>query len=181
MVAVVVERTATGFGRCRLGVIPTASSASLRRFLIENVEPGSHVFTDGWPSYPGATVGLFAHTSNVAPGPLAVVYLPAVHRVASLLKRWILGTHQGSVSRSRLPLYLNEFVFRFNRRASHSRGLVFYRLLSLAVLHEQVTYVTLLSHRRPGPVHPPTPSPGLNRGRTPALHRPAASRPWGGV
>ena len=61
--------------------------------------------------------------------------LPNVHRVASLTKRWLLGTHQGSVDEAHLPAYLNEFVFRFNRRRSRSRGLVFYRVLELAAGH----------------------------------------------
>jgi hypothetical protein len=57
-----------------------------------------------------------------------------VHRVASLAKRWLLGTHQGSVDETHLQSYLDEFCFRFNRRPSHRRGLVFYRVLELAVL-----------------------------------------------
>jgi hypothetical protein len=60
--------------------------------------------------------------------------MPGVHRVASLLKRWILGTHQGSVGFEHLQSYLEEFTFRFNRRMSKSRGLVFRRLLEQAVV-----------------------------------------------
>ena len=59
--------------------------------------------------------------------------MPCVHRVASLLKRWLLGTHQGGVSIRQLDFYLDEFVFRFNRRKSRSRGLLFYRLMEQAV------------------------------------------------
>ena len=59
----------------------------------------------------------------------AHVLMPGVHRVASLLKRWLLGTHQGSVGPEHLDAYLNEFTFRFNRRGSRRRGLLFYRLL----------------------------------------------------
>jgi hypothetical protein len=69
--------------------------------------------------------------------------LPAVHRVASLVKRWLLGTHQGSVDDAHLTSYLHEFVFRFNRRRSRSRGMVFYRVLELAVAHDPVRYLSL--------------------------------------
>ncbi|MQA92995.1 MAG: hypothetical protein GEU90_22800 [Gemmatimonas sp.] len=102
--------------------------------------------------------------------------LPAVHRVASLTKRWLLGTHQGSVDEAHLARYLNEFVFRFNRRRSRSRGLVFYRVIELAAAHDPVRYRDLIARRRHRavPPHPP-PRPG---GHPPSLERPAANRPW---
>ena len=59
--------------------------------------------------------------------------MPRVHRVSSLLKRWLLGTHQGAVRPQQLDYYLDEFTFRFNRRSSNHRGLLFYRLLEQAV------------------------------------------------
>jgi ISXO2-like transposase domain len=98
-----------------------------------------------------------------------------VYRVASLAKRWLLGTHQGSVDDAHLPGYLDEFVFRFNRRRSRSRGLVFYRVLELAVAHEPVRYCDLvLNPRTPtGPRQPPG-----ARGKPPTLDRPPARRPW---
>ncbi len=70
----------------------------------------------------------------------AHVAMPAVHRVASLLKRWLLGTHQGAVGPQHLDAYLNEFTFRFNRRTSTRRGLLFHRLLQQAVLTPPTTY-----------------------------------------
>jgi hypothetical protein len=79
-----------------------------------------------------------------------------VHRVASLAKRWLLGTHQGSADDAHLTSYLDEFVFRFNRRRSRSRGLLFYRVLELAVAHEPVRYRDLV-------LQPPDP-----HGSTPA-------------
>jgi hypothetical protein len=82
--------------------------------------------------------------------------LPAAHRVASLAKRWLLGTHQGAVDDAHLPSYLNEFVFRFNRRQSRSRGMVFYRVLELAMGHAPVRYSDIVAGRRPRKV-PPTP------------------------
>ena len=72
-----------------------------------------------------------------------------MHRVASLAKRWLLGTHQGSVDDAHLQSYLNEFVFRFNRRRSRSRGLVFYRVLELAVGHDPVRYRDLAADPKP--------------------------------
>ena len=101
--------------------------------------------------------------------------LPGVHRVASLAKRWLLGTHQGSVDEAHLQSYLDEFVFRFNRRTSRSRGLVFHRVLELAVGHEPVRYRDLVVDPQPKQ-KPPTP-PGA-RGHPPSLDRPPAARPW---
>jgi len=98
-----------------------------------------------------------------------------VHRVASLAKRWLLGTHQGSVEVAHLVSYLNEFVFRFNRRRSRSRGLVFYRVLQLAVAHHPVRYQDLIAGKRPRTVPP---APAQARGHPPSLERPPANRPW---
>ena len=101
--------------------------------------------------------------------------LPAVHRVASLAKRWLLGTHQGSVDDAHLSSYLNEFVFRFNRRRSRSRGMVFYRVLELAVAHDPVRYQDLIATKRPRAAPP---KPPQARGHPPSLERPPANRPW---
>ena len=99
----------------------------------------------------------------------------AVHRVAALVKRWLLGTHQGSVDEAHLPSYFNEFVFRFNRRRSRSRGLVFYRILQLAVDHDPIRYRQLVA--QPEPKSTP-PRPPTRRGRPPSVQRPPAQRPW---
>src|SRR5689334_23534506 len=101
--------------------------------------------------------------------------LPAVHRVASLAKRWLLGTHQGSVDEAHLPAYLDEFVFRFNRRRSASRGMVFYRLLELAAGHDPVRFQDLLASKKP---HAQRPQPPQVRGHPPSLDRPRANWPW---
>ena len=101
--------------------------------------------------------------------------LPAVHRVASLIKRWLLGTHQGSVDAEHLLAYMNEFVFRFNRRTSHSRGMIFYRLLQLAVDHDPIRYKNLIVTRQPGKTPP---RPPVSRGTPPSLDRPRANQPW---
>src|SRR5258708_6345037 len=101
--------------------------------------------------------------------------LPAVHRVASLAKRWLLSTHQGSVDEAHLQSYLDEFTFRFNRRRSRSRGLVFYRVLELAAGHDPVRYHNIVAGKRPRKI-PPTPP--ATRGHPPSLERPPAERPW---
>lgn len=85
--------------------------------------------------------------------PDASTWLPCVHRVASLLKRWLMGTHQGAVRPEHLDYYLDEFTFRFNRRTSASRGKLFYRLMQQAVQTEPVPYKDLIKHISPGHNH----------------------------
>jgi hypothetical protein len=75
----------------------------------------------------------------------AAELLPRIHLVASLLKRWLLGTHQGAVSIEHLDYYLDEFTFRFNRRTSRSRGLLFYRLVQQAVELDPVPYEQIVA------------------------------------
>ena len=169
-----------GYGRCRMAPLADASSASLHPFVTAHVEPGATVITDGWQGYHGLEKLGYGHEPRSQraarargedPGKL----LPAVHRVASLAKRWLLGTHQGSVDDAHLPSYLNEFVFRFNRRHSRSRGMVFFRVLELAVGHDPVRYGDIITGRRPRAA-PPTPP--LLRGKPLSLERPPANRPW---
>jgi len=177
LVGVAVERAEPrGFGRCRMAPIGDASGESLRAFLVENVEPGAKVITDGWRSYPPATRDLYVHEPlRGASGSDASKLLPGVHKVSSLAKRWLLGTHQGSVDDAHLASYLNEFVFRFNRRRSRSRGLVFYRVLELAAAHDPIRYRELIANPRPARAArvPPT-----TRGRPASLERHRARRPW---
>jgi len=118
------------------------SAASLIPFVEASVEPGASVLTDGWSAYSALPTHGYLHSKTIlsANGDPAHVAMPAVHRVASLLKRWLLGTHQGSVSPEHLQAYLNEFTFRFNRRSSRRRGLLFYRLLEQAVITPPLTY-----------------------------------------
>jgi transposase-like protein len=169
-----------GIGRCRMALLADGSSASLHPFVTGHVEPGATVITDAWMGYHGlAGLGYLhqrrsqraARARGDDPGEL----LPAVHRVASLAKRWLLGTHQGSVDETHLQSYLDEFVFRFNRRRSHSRGLVFYRVLELAAGHDPVRYRDLVADPQPK-AKPPAP-PG-QRGHPPSIERPRAARPW---
>jgi transposase-like protein len=130
-----------GFGRVRLRHVPNASGESLVPFVCDAVAPGSIVLTDAWGGYNDLANHPYTHkaVSLSASADLAHVVMPGVHRVASLLKRWILGTHQGSVDPVHLQAYLEEFTFRFNRRNSRSRGLVFRRLLEQAVIVGPVT------------------------------------------
>ncbi len=169
-----------GYGRCRMAILADGSAASLHPFVTEHVEPGATVIADAWQGYSGINKLGYAHDRRSQgaarargedPGEL----LSGVHRVASLAKRWLLSTHQGSVDEAHLQRYLDEFVFRFNRRRSRSRGLVFYRLLELAVGHDPVRYRDLIANPR-SPKVPPTPP--ATRGHPPSLERPPADRPW---
>ena len=176
LVGIAVERLQPrGLGRCRMAVLLDATTGTLRAFLTDHVEEGATVITDGWQAYRQATVGHCLHQRRPAAGREANTTLPGVHRIASLAKRWLLGTHQGSVDDAHLPSYLDEFVFRVNRRRSRSRGLVFYRVLELAVAHQPVRYRELVRNSRPtpGPRRPPG-----SRGNPPTLDRPPARRPW---
>jgi transposase-like protein len=145
LVAVACEKRGKGIGRIRLRRIDDASGHALETFITEAVEPGSLVHTDGWEGYSALTGKGYQHRVTVIETSKrsAVEILPRVHLVASLLKRWLLGTHQGAVSFKHLEYYLDEFTFRFNRRTSRSRGKLFERLLEQAVAVEPVPYRTL--------------------------------------
>jgi transposase-like protein len=181
LTAIAVEvREPRGFGRCRIVPIADASSASLHPFVTDHVERGARVITDGWMGYRGLAKLGYLHEPRSqraarARGEDPSQLLRAPHRVASLAKRWLLGTHQGSVDEAHLSSYLNEFVFRFNRRRSRSRGMLFYRVLELAVTHAPVRYQDLIAERRPQSVPP---APPQTHGHPPSLERPAAERPW---
>jgi transposase-like protein len=125
-------------GRVRFARIPDTSGDSLLPAIEDLIEPGSVVATDGHAGYTSIAGAGFTHDrhSLYATGDPAHVAMPRVHRVASLLKRWLLGTHQGAVRPQQLDYYLDEFAFRFNRRGSNHRGLLFYRLLEQAVQTE---------------------------------------------
>lgn len=173
-------RDPRGIDRCRMLPLADASAESLHAFVTGHVEPGTRIITDGWQGYRGLEKLGYVHDRRSqraarARGEDAGELLPAVHKIASLAKRWLLGTHQGSVDDAHLVSYLNEFVFRFNRRRSRSRGLVFYRVLELAVAHDPVRYKDIIARKRPRTV-PPTPPTA--RGQPPSLDRPPANRPW---
>lgn len=135
LVLIVAEIQGRRIGRIRLLAIPDASAATLLDGVSGLVKTGSDVVTDGLVSYVGLPGRGYNHVIARHTPELGRNLLPNAHRVASLLKRWILGTHQGSIGKEHLQTYLDEFVFRFNRRTSRSRGLLFYRLLQQAVSH----------------------------------------------
>lgn len=143
IVGIAVEvKQPRGFGRVRLRRIPDVSGPSLVQFVRDVVAQDAVVLTDGWVGYkPLAREGYSHQPTNIAAsGDPAHVVTPAVHRVASLLKRWLMGTHQGAVRPEHLDAYLDEYTFRFNRRTSRSRGLLFYRLLEQAVVTGPAPY-----------------------------------------
>jgi len=138
LVFIAAEVRGVRIGRIRLSVITDAKAKTLLDAVTLHVERGSDVVTDGLSSYASlASVG-YNHTISRATEAVGRNLLPRTHRVASLLKRWIMGTHQGSVGNAGLQQYLDEFVFRFNRRSSRYRGLLFYRLLQQAVAHDPI-------------------------------------------
>lgn len=139
MVLIAVEDKGNEIGRIRLQRIDDASANSLIPAIQKNVELGSIVRTDGWNGYNGLITVGYKHLVVRQSADVGENMLPLVNRVASLLKRWLQGTHQGAVQKSHLDYYLDEFTFRFNRRTSRSRGKLFYRLIQQAVAVEPVT------------------------------------------
>ena len=133
LVVLAVQETEQGIGRIRMRPVADATGESLEPAVWEMVEPGSLVRTDGWRGYKGLSELGYEHDVVRKTPELGANLLPRVNRVASLLKRWLLGTHQGAVQHSHLEYYLDEYTFRFNRRTSRSRGLLFYRLLTQAI------------------------------------------------
>jgi ISXO2-like transposase domain/Transposase zinc-ribbon domain len=156
LVAIAVECRGSGSGRTRLARIPDAGRRSLHEFITANIAPGSIVLTDAWPPYGTIDRLGYGHKamSIRASTESAAELLPRVHRVAALLKRWLDGTHQGAVQPEQLDYYLDEFTFRFNRRDSRARGLLFYRLLHQAVRTGPRPYAALIAGK---PIRPAMP------------------------
>jgi len=146
LVVIAIEVMEKGTGRIRMSSIPDASKKSLSKFITNNVEVGSTIITDGWKGYSGITKK--GYTQKIEEK-IKILdeneMLPNVHRSASLLKRWLLGTHQNFVGEKHLPYYLDEYTFRYNRRKSKSRGLLFQRLIEQAVIHVPVEYKLIKS------------------------------------
>ena len=124
-----------GIGRIRLSIIADASGPTLEEAIEKMVEPGSTIRTDGWTGYNGLKEKGYEHVivkhQEEEPG---FDPTPLVHRIASLLKRWLMGTHHGRVEKTHLKYYLDEYTFRFNRRRARSRGKLFYELMRQALL-----------------------------------------------
>jgi transposase-like protein len=147
IIAVAAEENGEGIGRIRIRRVKDVSGASLLPFVQSAVVPGAVVHTDGWSGYAGLTAAGYKHEVAVvsaSPDPAHVV-MPRVHNIAALLKRWMLGTHQGGIQHVHLDYYLDEFAFRFNRRRSKARGLLFHRLAQQAVAIGPASYNTIVN------------------------------------
>ena len=151
LVVIAAQADGPGIGRIRMRMIEDASADSLHPFVQDCIETGSTIHTDGWQGYAGLDSKAYHReiTKLRARRKEASQLMPRVHRVASLLKRWLLGTHQGAVAHQHLPYYLDEFTFRFNRRKSKSRGKLFFRLLQQAVITPPATYDTMVKRSKP--------------------------------
>jgi transposase-like protein len=150
LIIVAAEEDGKGIGRIRLRTIPDTSRESLHGFIRTAIAPGSTVRSDGWRAYLGLEG--YVHDRHVQSQQEEGEHLlPRVHRVIALLKRWLLGTHQGAIGKQHLDDYLDEFTFRFNRRTSRSRGKLFYRLAQQAVQVGPVPFAALI---KPQPVVP---------------------------
>jgi transposase-like protein len=148
IVAIAVElHSPKGFGRVRMQRIPDVTKESLIPFVCGIAKTGSEIRTDGWASYNTLSSHGYSHHRTVISesGDPAHVSMPAVHRVAALVKRWLLSTHQGAASGKHLDYYLDEYTFRFNRRSSQFRGLLFYRLIQQAAAAAPTTYEEIVS------------------------------------
>lgn len=146
LVVIAVELMKKGTGRVRLSVLSDASKKSLAKFIKENIKEGSTIITDGWKGYTGISKKGYQHIIEDKTKMLDdQEILPNVHRIASLLKRWLLGTHQNFIGEQYLSYYLDEYTFRYNRRKSNSRGLLFQRLIEQSVVHVPVEYKLIKS------------------------------------
>jgi len=150
LVAIAIEKKGRQLGRARMAVVADGTRDQLCGFIQTCVEPGSTIRTDGWQGYRDIKNRGYIHDRILQQGnsqePSEL--LPGVHRIAALLKRWLLGTHQGAVTAAHLPYYLDEFTFRFNRRKSKARGKLFYRLVEQAVAIEPTPYKNLVHPNR---------------------------------
>lgn len=151
LIVVAAQEEGRGIGRIRMRRIPDASADSLMPFVEASIQPGSVVHTDGWLGYEPLESKGYRHQITFLRGQKrsASELLPRVHRVVSLLKRWLMGTHQGAVSFQHLDYYLDEFTFRFNRRTSRSRGKLFFRLVQQAMAVEPSSYRSLVRLAKP--------------------------------
>ena len=138
LVIMAVQEDGKRIGRIRLQRVPDASASSLEGAVKASVEAGSTVRTDAWTGYSRLAELGYVHDTAREEADLGINLLPKVHIIASLLKRWLLGTYQGAVRPLHLDFYLDEFTFRFNRRTSRSRGKLFYRLTQHAVAIDPV-------------------------------------------
>ena len=147
IVAVAAEQRGRGIGRIRLRRVKDVSAESLLAFLQDAVEPGATIHTDGWRGYAGLPAAGYRHQVTVIGGGSEPAHevMPRAHKVAALLKRWLLGTLHGGIQHQHLDDYLDEFTFRFNRRRSQARGLLFHRLVQQAVAIGPAPYHSIIN------------------------------------
>jgi transposase-like protein len=151
LVIIAVQEDGRGIGRIRMARIADGTTPSVKAFILNAIELKSHVHTDGWKSYYGLESWGYEHQVSKLDGEspdVAAKMLPRVHLVASLLKRWLLGTHQGAINPEHLDYYLDEFTFRFNRRKSASRGKLFYRLVAQATHVPPAPYKVIVGGKK---------------------------------
>jgi len=151
---IAAEKSGRGIGRIRLRRVADASAGSLIPFVQALAVPGSTINTDGWRGCARLpALGYQHHVTTIisAGSDPAHVAMPRVHNVASRLKRWLMGTHQGGIQYQHLDYYLDEFTFRFNRRRSQSRGLLFHRLAQQAVAVGPAPYHQIIATSDPTP------------------------------
>jgi transposase-like protein len=148
LVLVAAQEDGKRIGRIRLRPITDASGPTLEAAIAGMIAPGSRVRTDAWRGYNGLEACGYSHEVVRQEASLGDNLLPLANRVGSLLKRWLLGTHQGAVRPSHLDYYLDEFTFRFNRRTSGSRGKLFYRLVQQAMILDPVPAKLISSRTR---------------------------------
>lgn len=151
IVVVATECKGKQIGRVRFKCIDSASSENLMKFIEDNIAYGSNVITDGWSGYsPLSESKDYKHEKKIISGSNMEAHelLPHVHMVDSLLKRWMLGTHQGRVSSKHLEYYLDEYAFRFNRKLSKHRGKIFYRLIQQAVATSPKTLNEIIKNEK---------------------------------
>lgn len=133
IIVIAAEKDGDKIGRIRMKTIPDAGAEALELFIRENIKVGSVIETDGWRGYWGLPKLKYKHRRVDGKSVGSEEVMPRINRVASLLKRWLLGTHHGRVDKVGLDSYLDEFAFRFNRRSSGHRGKLFGRLIEQSV------------------------------------------------
>ena len=132
LVVIAAQKDGKRIGRIRLKRVADASAKNLNEAVKYSVEANSTVRTDDWNGYNQLQKLGYSHEVIRKTSGVGKNLLPSANIVISLLKRWLLGIHQGAVKMSHLDYYLDEFTFRFNRRTSRSRGKLFYRLVQQA-------------------------------------------------
>jgi transposase-like protein len=150
LLAIAVEEREAGMGRARMAAVSDASAPSLQGVIVQHVAVGSTIRTDGWPSYKGLGRKGYTHVPEPGTGrDKDLSSIRYVHHLAGLVKRWLLGTHQGAVREKHLNAYLDEFVFRFNRRGSRHRTLLFQRLACQGMMKRARPYWKLVGRSAP--------------------------------